>query len=45
MKGDASGGSGLGLAIARQLVLAHDGDIAAESVVGAGTTIRVRLPA
>jgi signal transduction histidine kinase len=42
--GDDSRGSGLGLAIARQLVVAHGGEIAAESVLGAGTTIRVRLP-
>jgi two-component system, OmpR family, sensor histidine kinase BaeS len=44
VKGDDSRGSGLGLAIARQLVLAHGGEIAADSVPGAGTTIRVRLP-
>ena len=42
--GDDSRGSGLGLAIARQLVVAHGGEISAESVLGAGTTIRVRLP-
>jgi signal transduction histidine kinase len=42
--GDDSRGSGLGLAIARQLVVAHDGEISAESVLGTGTTIRVRLP-
>lgn len=42
--GDDSRGSGLGLAIARQLVVAHGGEIAAESVLGSGTTIRVRLP-
>ena len=42
--GDDSRGSGLGLAIARQLVVAHGGEITAESVLGAGTTIRVRLP-
>ena len=44
VKGDESRGSGLGLAIARQLVLAHGGEIAAESRLGEGTTIRVRLP-
>ena len=44
VKDDASSGSGLGLAIARQLVVAHDGDIDAESRLGQGTTIRFRLP-
>jgi signal transduction histidine kinase len=42
--GDASRGTGLGLAIARQLVLAHRGEITVESPAGAGTTFRVRLP-
>jgi two-component system, OmpR family, sensor histidine kinase BaeS len=44
VKGDDSRGSGLGLAIARQLVVAHGGEISAESVPGGGTAIRVRLP-
>jgi len=39
-----STGSGLGLAIARNLVLAHGGDIQAESTLGGGTTIRFTLP-
>jgi signal transduction histidine kinase len=42
--GDDSRGSGLGLAITRQLVLAHGGEIAAESPPDGGTTVRVRLP-
>jgi signal transduction histidine kinase len=44
VKGADSRGSGLGLAIARQLVVAHGGEITAESPAGSGTTIRVRLP-
>ena len=44
VKGNDSRGSGLGLAIARQLVVAHGGEIAAESTSGSGTTIRFRLP-
>ena len=39
-----SSGSGLGLAIARNLVLAHGGDIEAESAPGAGTTMRITIP-
>jgi two-component system sensor histidine kinase BaeS len=44
VKGDASRGSGLGLAIARQLVVAHGGEIEADPAPATGTTIRVRLP-
>jgi signal transduction histidine kinase len=38
-------GTGLGLAIVRQIVTAHDGVVAAESVPGEGTTITIGLPA
>jgi two-component system phosphate regulon sensor histidine kinase PhoR len=38
------GGTGLGLAIVRHLVEAHGGNVRAESVVGAGTTITVHFP-
>ena len=37
-------GAGLGLAIARQIVLAHGGDIMAKSTLGKGTQFVVRLP-
>jgi len=39
-----AGGTGLGLAIARQTVLAHNGDVTAESEPGRGTTIRFIFP-
>lgn len=39
-----SGGTGLGLAIVKHLVEAHGGTVRAESVVGAGTTIRIFFP-
>ncbi len=39
-----SGGTGLGLAIARQTVIAHRGEVTAESEPGRGTVIRFILP-
>jgi two-component system OmpR family sensor kinase/two-component system sensor histidine kinase BaeS len=44
-KGRTSQGSGLGLTIARNLVVAHGGEIRAESREGHGTTITFTLPA
>jgi len=38
------GGTGLGLAIVKHLVLAHGGELAIESEVEQGTTVRVTLP-
>jgi signal transduction histidine kinase len=38
------GGTGLGLAIVKHLVEAHGGSVEAESRLGTGTTIRIRLP-
>lgn len=44
-RGGRSQGSGLGLSIARNLVVAHGGEIAAASEVGRGTTVTFTLPA
>jgi signal transduction histidine kinase len=44
VKSSDTGGAGLGLAIARGLVLAHRGDISAESEPGHGTTMRFVIP-
>jgi two-component system phosphate regulon sensor histidine kinase PhoR len=41
----ALGGTGLGLAIVKHIVQAHGGELAIESVVGSGTTVRVYFPA
>jgi two-component system, OmpR family, phosphate regulon sensor histidine kinase PhoR len=41
----ADGGTGLGLAIVRHLVEAHGGRVRADSTRGAGTTIRIEIPA
>jgi two-component system, OmpR family, sensor kinase len=40
----APSGGGLGLHVAQAIAEAHGGDLAIESEVGRGTTIRVRLP-
>jgi signal transduction histidine kinase len=43
-KGPDSRGSGLGLPIARNLVLAHGGEMRATSQPGSGSTISFTLP-
>jgi len=37
-------GSGIGLTIARELAVAHGGDVSVESSPGRGSTFRVSLP-
>jgi two-component system, OmpR family, phosphate regulon sensor histidine kinase PhoR len=41
----AEGGTGLGLSIVKHLVESMHGEVSAESELGKGTTIRIRLPA
>ncbi len=43
VKGPGSTGSGLGLAITHDIITAHGGTVAIESVVGTGTTVRIAL--
>jgi two-component system OmpR family sensor kinase/two-component system sensor histidine kinase BaeS len=43
-KGGGSRGSGLGLTIARNLIVAHGGEIRADSRPGAGTTMTIVFP-
>jgi signal transduction histidine kinase len=39
-----SGGTGLGLSIVKQIIQSHGGTVHAESELGKGTTIVLRLP-
>lgn len=38
------GGTGLGLSIAREIILAHDGDISIDSAIHQGTQVTITLP-
>jgi two-component system sensor histidine kinase VicK len=38
------GGTGLGLPIAKEIVLAHGGDVGVDSEPGKGTTVRIYIP-
>lgn len=40
-----TGGTGLGLYLVHRIIAVHGGTVSAESVVGRGTSIRIRLPA
>ncbi len=39
-----SGGAGLGLALVKQMVMAHDGEVGVDSVIGRGSTFTLKLP-
>jgi signal transduction histidine kinase len=41
----ADSGRGLGLAIVKRILELHEGDVAAESRLGAGTRVTTRWPA
>jgi two-component system phosphate regulon sensor histidine kinase PhoR len=43
-RGRGDGGTGLGLAIVKHIVLAHEGNVSAESRPGHGSTFTMRLP-
>jgi len=43
-KGGEGRGVGLGLSIAKQIVMAHAGDISVESDLGKGTNFMVKMP-